>query len=471
VARNLGNATFAPRELVYQAATGVTLSSLVADDFDGDLDTDLVVYRSSNPGGGGINVEFADLLRNDGTGAFTYVPGTLQFQDAIGMLSADFDGDGDPDLLVMNWGTVHFLQNNGTGTFAKVDSSMAALAAPYEAAVGDIDGDLDVDIVWGGAAGMFTLQNDGTGHFTILAPYGPGIPLQLVDLDGDGDRDLVTLTYSGAYQFGVSLNGGSGDFGPQTIIPGFSTPSLQPDDLALHDLDADGDVDLVVASTAAPRLTVLQNLGNATFTVLGDIATDTVNPLRGAVIADLDADGDLDLALSEWGPAPGVRRYRACRTAGAPLCLGDGSGTACPCGNNSAASAQAGCLNSLGSPGALRGAGIARLANDTLVLSGSGLPNSTALYIQGTTAAAGGSGILLGDGLRCAGGSLVRLGARTSVGGGSVFPGPSGPSLSVLGLVSTPGERIYQIWYRDPTNFCTPEGSNLTNGLRVLWAP
>ena len=66
---------------------------------------------------------------------------------------------------------------------------------------------------------------------------------------------------------------------------------------------------------------------------------------------------------------------------------------------------------------------------------------------------------------------MIRLGVRTNIGGASVFPGPSSPSLSVLGLVSTPGERIYQTWYRDTASFCAPADYNLTNGLRVLWAP
>jgi hypothetical protein len=37
--------------------------------------------------------------------------------------------------------------------------------------------------------------------------------------------------------------------------------------------------------------------------------------------------------------------------------------------------------------------------------------------------------------------------------------------------VTTPGERIYQAWYRNTASFCAPEGFNLTNGLRVLWTP
>jgi len=472
VSRNLGNATFAPRVLVYPSVTGGSLQSVVAADFDGDLDIDLIVFRRWNPGGGGIGAGVADLLRNDGTGAFTPVLGTQAFTDPGAVLGADFDHDGDPDLLVLNWGTLHVLRNDGTGAFTLVDSSAAALAFCLGIAVGDFDGDLDVDVVWrSSAGGLFTLQNDGSNHFTILATSTGGTPVLLADLDGDGDRDLVTRSIAFPTVFSVSLNNGSGAFGPETPIPGFSLPSPAQVEIVAHDVDADLDLDLVATSTTAPRLSVLQNFGNGTFAVLSDMATDTSNALRGPLAADLDSDGDVDLVVSTDGPVLEVRRYRACRTAGEPLCPGDGSGTACPCGNNSAASAQAGCLNSVGSPGTLRGAGIARLANDTLQLDGSGMPNSTVLYFQGTTTAGGGSGIPMGDGLRCAGGSLIRLGVRTNVGGASVFPGPASPSLSALGLVSVPGERIYQAWYRDTASFCSAQDYNVTNGLRVLWAP
>ena len=471
IARNLGNGTFAPKELVYTAGTGMGLGNLVAADFDGDLDIDLAVWRGWNPGGGGINFEYADVLRNDGTGVFTYVPGTVQFQDAGGLYGADFDGDGDQDLLALNWGTIHILQNNGASLFTLVDSSSAALGFCGGIALGDYDGDGDVDIVWRTSTGqLYTLTNDGSNHFTILAPFTGGFPVLLADLDGDGDNDLLTRTVAAPYVFSVSLNNGSGAFGTATSIPGFSPTGAQLEVVA-RDLDADLDLDLVVTSNLAPRLSVLQNLGAATFSVSGDIATDTSSTLVGPIAADMDSDGDVDLLVSENGPAFGVRRYRACATAGEPVCLGDGALTPCPCGNNSAPGAQAGCLNSVGTAGTLRSAGIARLANDTLLLSGSGMPNSTVLYFQGTSVTGGGSGIALGDGLRCAGGSLIRLGVRTNVGGASVFPGPASPSLSALGLVSTPGERIYQAWYRDNTSFCTAQAYNVTNGLRILWAP
>lgn len=471
LSRNLGSATFTPRVLVYTSPTGGALDSVVAADFDADLDIDLVVFRRWNPGGGGITAGIADLLRNDGTGAFTAVPGTPAFTDPGAALGADFDGDADPDLLVLNWGTVHILRNDGTGAFTLVDSSQAALGFCLGIAAGDFDGDLDVDLVWrSSSGGLFTLQNDGSNHFSILASSTAGIPLQLADLDGDGDCDLVTRSAAPPSVFSVSLNNGSGAFGPETLIPGFSPPSLLPAEVAAHDLDADLDLDLVLTSTAAPRLTVLQNFGNATFAVLTDIATDTSSALRGPVVADMDSDGDVDVLVSEEGPVWGVRHYRACRTAGEPLCPGDGSGTACPCGNNSAASAQAGCLNSLGSAGTLRGAGSARLANDTLVLSGSGMPNSTALYFQGDAIVAP---IVLDDGIMCVGGTVIRLGTKLNVANASQYPVAGDQPISVRGAIpATAGvTRAYQCFYRNAASFCTSATSNRTNAVRVTWFP
>ena len=73
----------------------------------------------------------------------------------------------------------------------------------------------------------------------------------------------------------------------------------------------------------------------------------------------------------------------ACGLTGALSCFGDGSGAACPCGNESAPSERAGCNSSLGHGGALRASGRASLTGDTLALEGSAMPNSAVLYFQG----------------------------------------------------------------------------------------
>ncbi len=152
-------------------------------------------------------------------------------------------------------------------------------------------------------------------------------------------------------------------------------------------------------------------------------------------------------------------------------CFGDGSGTTCPCGNNSPPASRAGCLNSLGSAGRLDEDGFASISADTFVLEGSGMPDSSALYFQGSTLAGGGAGITFGDGLRCASGSTPRLGIRRNVGGSSHYPGPGDPSVSFQGAIGAPGTRAYQVWYRNSASFCTPQAFNLTNALLTTWEP
>ena len=144
----------------------------------------------------------------------------------------------------------------------------------------------------------------------------------------------------------------------------------------------------------------------------------------------------------------------------------DGPTLACPCGNFG--SAGNGCANSVNAAGAhLAASGVASLANDTLLLAASGTPNSNALYFQGTTQSAS----AFGDGVRCAAGTIIRLGAKASIAGSSNYPGAGEQPVSVRGAVPAGAVRHYQVWYRNAAAFCTPSTFNLTNGVSVNWAP
>ncbi len=213
--------------------------------------------------------------------------------------------------------------------------------------------------------------------------------------------------------------------------------------------------------------------------ILGCGGRTEVGWLMGNEPGNLIAD---NLALNTTPPfqAPNGQTYyfvmRAdCQptTLGNLYCAGDGVAphTACPCGNSSAAADSAGCLNSLGVGGRLRSYGIASLANDQVSLVGSSMPNSSALYFQGTSQQSGGNGVAFGDGLRCAGGTVVRISTRANSAGTSSYPGVGEPNLSVKGLVTMPGTRTYQVWYRNAASFCTVSTFNLSNGLELAWAP
>jgi len=151
------------------------------------------------------------------------------------------------------------------------------------------------------------------------------------------------------------------------------------------------------------------------------------------------------------------------------FCFGDGSGAGCPCANNGGAGN--GCANSLNPNGANLGAtGTPSITSDTMILQGSGMPDSTVLYFQGTSQQSGGAGSAFGDGKRCAGGTVVRLGTKTNVGGASSYPFLGDLSVSVRGGVTTPGSRTYQAWYRNAAAFCTPSTFNLSNGIHFVWS-
>jgi hypothetical protein len=92
------------------------------------------------------------------------------------------------------------------------------------------------------------------------------------------------------------------------------------------------------------------------------------------------------------------------------------------------------------------------------------------LYFQGTTRLNAGNGAVFGDGLRCAGGTVVRLGTKANAAGASQYPVAGDLSVSAKGLITAPGTYTYQVWYRNADQtFCTTNTFNLTNGYEIVW--
>lgn len=154
---------------------------------------------------------------------------------------------------------------------------------------------------------------------------------------------------------------------------------------------------------------------------------------------------------------------------GSTYCFGDGLGTACPCGNASSAPEMSGCMNSSGLGAAAVGTGSASVALDDFgVFARRLLPGQPALLFAGRDALNGGMGIPFGDGLRCAGTNVVRLGTRVPDSTGVAH---WGPGLREHGGWRAGDTRRFQVWYRDPSG--SPCGSqfNLTNGVEQTFVP
>lgn len=189
-------------------------------------------------------------------------------------------------------------------------------------------------------------------------------------------------------------------------------------------------------------------------------------PSLPGVVAELAAS-DLD-GLARWiGGAPDMGAHEFQPPWASLYCAGDGSGANCPCGN--AAGPWQGCAHGAGRGGKLSSSGSPSISASDLVLWGHDvLPSNPGLFFQGSQRVAGGTGVAFGDGLRCAGGTVVRIQVRISNSLGSMHT--SAPVAAVGGVLA--GEtRTYQLWFRD--SFTTPCGAgfNLTNGLELSWAP
>ena len=129
-----------------------------------------------------------------------------------------------------------------------------------------------------------------------------------------------------------------------------------------------------------------------------------------------------------------------------------------------------GCRNSTEQSATLLSDGAASVGQDTLQFIAAHMPPGTSpTLFQGTTLATPG---LFGDGLRCIGGTQMRLGTQGSPSGTTTWPAPGAQSLSAAGMVPPTGStRYYQVIYRNAISYCTPATFNLTDAERVVWSP
>jgi hypothetical protein len=288
-----GNASFVDRGAV-GATNGFT--TIDGGDLDGDGDLDLFLGSSDASFDNRVAL-------NDGTGAFTDSGQLLSPAYVASAAIGDLDGDGDLDILdVSNYVLAHIQLNDGAGGFTFTNAFMmqASYYQAREVILGDVDGDGDLDALVTGpyeGVGADLWLNDGAGDFSFsqtLANYKAGASFG--DLDGDGDLDLTLGAYysqgTPPYADGlrVLLNDGAGTFtdtGQQLGTNEYQMRTL------LVDLDGDGDLDLVVADSDVGESQVFFNDGAAAFTPGPTFAVQGLS----VAAADFDGDGDADLVF------------------------------------------------------------------------------------------------------------------------------------------------------------------------------
>jgi len=265
--------------------------SLATEDLDRDGDLDLAAGKAGR----------ADLFMNTDGETFDEKasPVSILAGRVTDMVFADIDSDGDRDLVLTRREGLLVFMNDGTGNFEGLEpthtfSNLSAVSVALD--LGDVDSDGDLDAVVGNQSGPDTLYlnpgPDPEGWAGFDAPVrlpqnGKGIvrtatnDLGLVDVDTDGDLDLVLVQHSGG-PARVYRNTGTGIF--LDTNQQLATGSARS--LAIDDVDLDGDKDLVIG-TQFDGVVPWLNDGTGQFTPLQNLA---VGYMRRVALRDLDGD-------------------------------------------------------------------------------------------------------------------------------------------------------------------------------------
>jgi hypothetical protein len=223
---------------------------------------------------------------------------------------ADFNRDGHPDVVV----ATNTVVRAGISELDVISGSAQGPLAPaqvfelgqYQTGVvaADFNGDgaPDIAVADNGKAGVEVLLNRGDGTFGAPTTYPTGTTpyaLRAADLDGDGNLDLVSVTLESANAVSILAGRGDGTFAAKKDLS--LGTSADAEDLAIADMNGDGVPDLVVANgnlgSAVPAVFTFLGTGNLGFAAP---TTTTVTAALGMVVGDFNEDHHLDLVVSSY---------------------------------------------------------------------------------------------------------------------------------------------------------------------------
>ena len=333
-------------------------------DDDGDLDllgeakySMIQAWENRGPDARPRFVSVADTLRDEeGAAIFSdrqNIPNVVDF-DCDGLLdlmlgrldgsvtryeaTAPWSGEGAPSFA--------FVTDNFQGISIVAQITPSARHGANTLVFADLDGDGDKDLIWGDwfEPGLLLLENNGTcddpSFSNTPVPWPVGNPISTSgynaptfgDVDGDGDLDAIVGILGGAYN--PITTAADNLYLIEQTADGWSLVTRRLIDQvdvgaesvpAVGDLDADGDLDILLANKIDPannRTALIyrfENVGTAegpTYRDAGALTEVSGDFHYAPTLADLDADGDLDLLVGTWNE--GVLLYRNDGTAESP---------------------------------------------------------------------------------------------------------------------------------------------------------
>ncbi len=296
---SMAQVTFSDQLIITTDADGA--NAVFSADLDGDGDYDVLSASMEDN-------KIAWYENTDGLGSFgPQQVITTDADHAEGVFSADLDGDWDNDVLSASWedDKVAWYENtDGLGSFGpqQVITTTADHAGTVFSV--DLDGDGDNDVLSASAMDdkvAWYENTDGLGSFgaqQIITTFAEHVSSVFsADLDGDGDNDVLSASLEDSKIAWYENSDGLGSFGAQQII---STDAYEARSVFSCDLDGDLDNDVLSASWSDNKIAWYENtdgLGN--FGQQRIISTEA-NGTNSVFSADLDGDLDNDVLSASW---------------------------------------------------------------------------------------------------------------------------------------------------------------------------
>jgi len=316
-----------------QISSGI--GSVAQTAFDADKDGDLDLYSLSWNQASGFEGMYQKGATAHGAWSGVNLIAIAADETWTDIETAEIDNDGELDILLCRDGGV-FAHTNNRGDTTDFNGDWSApitvstLDGATEILVADFDRNGFVDVIVGtnGGAGaaLVMVPDDGAaawGSSETIDNTGASdvLDLDAVDIDYDGDLDLLVARASGVYLYE------SIDYATSWVEHTVTTSIVNVSSARFADLDDDGDYDIVAASSSEGSVSWIENqMVHATYSFSGSETTFMAGPSGspvGPVLTDLDLDGDLDV-LGFWSDgSSGTTHYSL-------NILGDGSSWSSP---------------------------------------------------------------------------------------------------------------------------------------------
>ncbi len=289
-----------------------------SDNYDGDISNTIMIVNPVNKDIAGtyqVTYNVDDSSGNNATqitrtvtvqdnsiatDAFTSHTVTINAKGSEWLEMVDLDKDGDLDILSASTGNngaeVAWYENHGDYSFTEHIIAVD-VNSPESIKAADMDSDGDLDILYttydGTGASLAQCLNDGSQTFTcsdIATAIGALSYIDIVDIDNDGNKDIISASWSNNRIDWYKNNGDGTYASPRLIDNANMTKAISLDHA---DFDKDGDMDIVAAANGDDRVGWYENNGSGTFTP--HLASDTITGAYSVDVVDVNGDGYDDI--------------------------------------------------------------------------------------------------------------------------------------------------------------------------------